>query len=334
MKVTLKQLEIFHAIIVAGSISQATRMVGLSQPTLSQQLAKFEETLGTQLIVRGRSANVKLTAAGEYWFRNASQILNSVDKAEQQHRILFTERNLTLSFGTTPSLRGRFTEVAARCASEIEQIARFEMVWGTTSNDVVEMINTHKLNCGIVSLASVEPFRSSFHIEHLWTDPIAWTLPAHIPDKIIESILATGALPAASPKALSRYVDLTEELIWSEWSENWFRHRLPFATPFFGCMALPTAVDIVAAGLATCHTPVSLISNLPESVRSRIKIVDLGEYRREVVLVTPKHLMSLKPFKAFCDKMTSYTRAAYGNSAELPKKADSALGIANLLSRD
>ena len=198
-----------------------------------------------------------------------------------------------------------------------------------TSNNVVEMINTHKLNGGIVSLASVEPFRSSFHIEHLWTDPIVWTVPADISDATIEKILTTGALPPSSPESLARYVDMTDELIWSKWSENWFRHRLPFARPFFGCMALQTAVDIVAAGLATCHTPVSLISTLPDSVRCRVKAVELGEHARDVVLVTPKHLMSLKPFKAFCDKMTSYTRAAYSKSADLPTVGQPPAGIAD-----
>ncbi len=316
MNVTLKQLEILHAIVVAGSISQATRTVGLSQPTLSQQLARFEDMLGTQLIVRGRSNAVRLTAAGEFWFRNAAEVLGTVEKAAQQHRVLFDDRNLTLRFGTTPSLRGRFTEVTAQVALELDQLARFEFVWATTSAEVVEMIYTHKLNCGVVSAASVEGYRSSFHIEHLWQDRVVWVVPASLPNEAITRTLTTGAAPEAGCEALSRYVDITTNIPWREWSDNWFRHKLPFASPFFGCMTHQAAVDIVAAGLATCHAPVALLHNLPAPMLSRLKVVDIGEYARDVVLVIPKHLLSLKPFKSFCDKICDFTRRTYRD--ELP----------------
>ena len=47
MDITLKQLQIFRAVVIAGSITKASRRVGLSQPSISQQLAKLEERLGT-----------------------------------------------------------------------------------------------------------------------------------------------------------------------------------------------------------------------------------------------------------------------------------------------
>ncbi|MBM3613511.1 MAG: LysR family transcriptional regulator, partial [Alphaproteobacteria bacterium] len=64
MKVSLKQLEILHAVAVAGSISRAMRRLEMSQPNISQQLAKMEEALGTQLLLRGRSLRTELTPAG------------------------------------------------------------------------------------------------------------------------------------------------------------------------------------------------------------------------------------------------------------------------------
>lgn len=66
MNITFRYLELLNAVVVAGSISKATRLTGLSQPTISQQLAKFEEELGTQLIYRRRGQNVELTPAGDH----------------------------------------------------------------------------------------------------------------------------------------------------------------------------------------------------------------------------------------------------------------------------
>ncbi|GKY88449.1 LysR family transcriptional regulator [Sinisalibacter aestuarii] len=311
MTVTLKQLEVFHAIVVAGSISQTTRVLGLSQPTISQQLAKLEDKLGSQLIHRGRSENMRLTAAGEYWYKVASRVLGAIDEAEQEHRILFDEKRLTLHFGTTPSLRGRFLEVAAQTALEIRQFARFDFEWALTSDEIVEMINTRRINCGVVSGSSVEDHKSSLYIEHLCRDKIVWTVPSTIPDDVIAEVLETGQPPKAPFDALTRFVDVTSIVPWRERSDNWYRSTLPFASPFFGCVTHQAAVDIVAAGLATTHSPMSLLPNLPNQVRKRIKVYDLDEHARDVVLVMPKHLLSLKPFAMFRERISEYVRTTY-----------------------
>lgn len=311
MTVTLKQLEVFHAIVMAGSISKTTRVLGLSQPTISQQLAKLEDKLGTQLIHRGRSESMRLTAAGEYWYKVSGRVLGALDEAEQEHRILFDEKRLTLHFGTTPSLRGRFLEVAAQTALDIQQFSRFDFDWALTSSEIVEMINTRRINCGVVSAASVEDQKSSLHVEHLCRDKIVWTVPASVPDEVIAEVLLTGK-PAKPPHdALTRFVDVTPVIPWRERSDNWYRSTLPFASPFFGCVTHQAAVDIVAAGLATCHSPTSLLPNLPNQVRKRIKFFDLDEYGRDVVLVMPKHLLSLKPFATFRERISDYVRTTY-----------------------
>ena len=64
MDITLKQLQIFQAVVVAGSITKASRRVGLSQPSISQQLGKLEEKLGAQLIERNRTGIISLTPSG------------------------------------------------------------------------------------------------------------------------------------------------------------------------------------------------------------------------------------------------------------------------------
>ncbi|MZR14963.1 LysR family transcriptional regulator [Maritimibacter sp. DP07] len=312
MRLTVKQMEVLHAIVVAGSITAAKRVLQLSQPTISQQLAKMERTLGTQLIYRGRGEALKLTAAGDYWYKTAKRILTELDQAEQQHRMLFDEKRLTLHFGTTPSLRGRFTEAAARTALEQNQFARFDFDWAITSEEVVENINAHKYNCGVVSSASIDDQRAQFHIEHLFRDQIVWVVPTSVPDAAIERALTTFDVPDDA-EALTRYVDVTPAIPWRERSDNWFRTMLPFASPFFGCITHQAAVDFVAAGLATCHTPISLLPNLPTTVRDRIKVYDIGQHIRDVVFVMPRHLRSLKPFATFSDRISTYARETYSD---------------------
>ncbi|GAB3624632.1 LysR family transcriptional regulator [Mariniluteicoccus endophyticus] len=58
-----KLLETFVAVVHTGSISAAARRLGLSQPTVSQQVKSLERNMGTPLFSR-EGGRVELTAAG------------------------------------------------------------------------------------------------------------------------------------------------------------------------------------------------------------------------------------------------------------------------------
>ncbi len=54
--VSLRHIEIFHAVITSGNLTEAAAMLHTSQPTVSRELARFEKLIGLQLFerVRGR----------------------------------------------------------------------------------------------------------------------------------------------------------------------------------------------------------------------------------------------------------------------------------------
>ncbi|WP_188528624.1 LysR family transcriptional regulator [Sinisalibacter lacisalsi] len=312
MKVSLRQLEILQAIAVAGSISRATRRLGMSQPSISQQLAKMEEVLGAQLFVRGRNPRTELTPAGEFWADAASRILTSVDAAETLHQDLFDERGLNLSFGTTPSLTGRFTELVARIAVSIRPFSRFDLVWAINSYELIELLMTHRINVAVLSSESVAAHRSSLNLLPLYEDKIVWAVPDSIPEEMIRDCLAEGSAPNQC-ESLQRYADLDGIAPWFGKTRNWYRGVLPFAQPYFGCMTHESAVQIVAAGLATCHTPISLIPNLSASVRERVRFYEVEESAREVMLAMPKHLASVRPFSDFAEQLATSVRKEYSS---------------------
>ena len=322
MKVTLKQLAVFRAVVLSGSISNARRSLGLAQPTISQQLAKLEEILGTQLIHRGQTPGVNITQAGEFWFRTAEDLLKRIDSAEATFIDKFSDRKPELRFGTTPSLRGFFLEKAAKTSLEIGQFSRFDFVWALSSSEVVEMVNTHRINCGVVSAMSAEQHKSSLHIQHLFDDEIVWVVPRKIPQELITELIA-GHIQVSHPhEALNRYVDVGPGIPWREHSENWFRSKLPNASPYFSCMTHQAAVDLVAGGMATCHSPIALLPNLSDEVLSRIKCFRLDEYVRKAALIMPKHLLTLKPFAEFAERLSEYFSESYLktlNIKEMPR---------------
>lgn len=65
MKPTLKQLEYFLAIVKYGSIRRASVELNISQPTLTAQIAKLEQTLKLNLFERVRSGTI-LSSSGQH----------------------------------------------------------------------------------------------------------------------------------------------------------------------------------------------------------------------------------------------------------------------------
>jgi LysR family transcriptional regulator, hydrogen peroxide-inducible genes activator len=76
----LHQLRYFCAIVDSGSFSRAARRTHVSQPSLSQQIRKLEDELGTRLFDRlGRS--VRLTETGRTFLPRARAVLREVEAA-------------------------------------------------------------------------------------------------------------------------------------------------------------------------------------------------------------------------------------------------------------
>lgn len=80
---TYRQLETFLVVARTGSITQAARELGASQPTVSLQLRSLSRLLGVPLIER-QGRGIRLTQAGDALKLYAAGVLNGL-RALQQH---------------------------------------------------------------------------------------------------------------------------------------------------------------------------------------------------------------------------------------------------------
>ncbi|MDO5349746.1 MAG: LysR family transcriptional regulator [Lachnospiraceae bacterium] len=99
-----RELEYIIMIAREGSLSQAARRLGVSQPTLSTFLSNLERQLGIDLFLREKKHMI-LTPAGKIYLDAARKILQVKDQTYQSIHRLTQEATETITIGATP-LRG------------------------------------------------------------------------------------------------------------------------------------------------------------------------------------------------------------------------------------
>lgn len=91
-------LAYFLTVAKEKNITKSSELLHITQPTLSRQLTQLEESVGQQLLIRGKKG-IQLTEAGKLFERRAQDILDLIDKATAE---LNYEEELvgTISIGT------------------------------------------------------------------------------------------------------------------------------------------------------------------------------------------------------------------------------------------
>src|SRR5437667_3552618 len=85
LAIELRHLRYFVALADAGSFTHAAEQLFIAQPTLSQQIRRLEESIGTPLLHRRREG-LRLTAAGSVLLEESRNVLSLVDRGLSQTR--------------------------------------------------------------------------------------------------------------------------------------------------------------------------------------------------------------------------------------------------------
>jgi DNA-binding transcriptional LysR family regulator len=86
----VRELRYFLAVAREENITRAAESLHIAQPSLSKQLMELEKKLGKQLLIRGKK-KITLTEEGVLLRKRAEEILELVDKTEQEIRSDFGE---------------------------------------------------------------------------------------------------------------------------------------------------------------------------------------------------------------------------------------------------
>ena len=154
-------LEYFLAVAKMGTITKAAESLHVTQPTISRQLTDLEETLGTQLLIRGKR-QVTLTDAGVLFQQRAEEILSLMDKTR---RDLLDQNDLmggTVVLGCVESYASWMLPEVLGQFSKLHPKIRYE-IYSADGDDIREKLDRGDLDFGIllepVEAAKYDSFR-------------------------------------------------------------------------------------------------------------------------------------------------------------------------------
>lgn len=171
----LRSLELFLAVCDAGTMAQAARRLGLTQPAISQAVAEMERRMGVALFDRS-ARPLALTAAGGALRQRASALLSEARQIAPLLREAERARLPLIRTGIVDSLsRALMAPLVRALAEKAEQVS---LLSGLTAAHAGALLTRQlDLLVGADALDEIEGLERW----PLLTEPYLLLMPAHLP---------------------------------------------------------------------------------------------------------------------------------------------------------
>ena len=303
MHITIHQLEIFKTVVITGSLTLAARRLGVTQPLVSQQLAKLEEQLGARLVIRNRKGLIELTAAGNYWDKSSSDLLSRFENIIYDHDIKFRENDVVVQLGVIPNLRSSFITQATTMLEKISRTAKIEVTYEADTKALSELLKIRKLNFAITTRTSLNDEAHSLHISPAYTDVLTWVVPRSVTAADIKYALNPEAVLSEINPTLLKYITMPKSKILSK---NWYDNNLKHSESYMEAPTFSTAIDLVADNLGTCLANLSLLPNISRAVIKKVRVYDVAAEKIETVVAMHRHLKTHSTYSLIHAALVDY----------------------------
>lgn len=168
----LRQLRYFLSVGDHLHFTKAADQLGVAQPSISLQIRNLETEMGVQLLER-TSRNVRLTAAGRYFHREARRLMGDLNAAVQSARKIAEGLQGDITIGVSvATMVSQLPEVTNQFRAQFPKITlEFQLL---TSSEIITALDRGGLDIGFVHPPGGMP-----HIESklLWQHGFSLAVP-------------------------------------------------------------------------------------------------------------------------------------------------------------
>lgn len=148
--IEIHQLRYFVEVVKSGNFTQAAARCNVTQPTLSHQIKKLEDTLGEPIIQRLRKG-AKTTAFGRALYARAITILSEVEAAKEDASSYFDQLKGELNVGVIPTIAPYLmARILAEARERCPQVI-FDISEDTTEN-LLSAMKHGEIDIALISL--------------------------------------------------------------------------------------------------------------------------------------------------------------------------------------
>jgi len=290
---TLHQLRIFWAVAHAKSFTKASKLLGLAQPSLSQQVSKLEKDVGVKLFARD-SNQMNLTDAGNFLSRKAELILSSAEEASVGLKEFAEGTRGVIAVGALSSLARNLIPSAVHRLADLFPYVELD-IHETAPAEALDLLYGRRLNIAMLATDSIASSSSSFHQTHIVTDPYVFAVPRGLELSAASTVESLGD---AERKIINSTVQFNFGSQHKRRIEEWYQKALPHYRVVGQTRTYEVALSMVQEGLGVAVVPALTATVGPD------RSYDVDLYRttlpdREIVALTPSQYVQVEPFSSF-----------------------------------
>lgn len=296
-QLTLHQLRIVWAVAHAGTVSRAAKQLGLSQPSLSQQIAKLEASIGHKVFERG-AARMTLTEIGTFLVERAEQVMREMQELEDRLSG-YTGGTRTIGIAGISSPIRVLLPQALRRFNALHPEIGFD-VHESSPGDVIAMLYARRANIGIVAASSIAQASMGFVQVPLLDDPYVLVVPDTLK---LDGVNSEDELDASQRQILNNAIHFIYGTQHQKRVEAWYETALADHRVIAQCRSFEVAVAMVRAGLGVCLAP-ALSCFSGDSIPPGIRLYDVAlGIPRPLVALIPTQYRHLSPYSALIDTL-------------------------------
>jgi len=291
---TLNQLRIFWVLAHSPSLTQAAKQLGVSQPSLSQQLAKLERALGIRLFDRVNN-QMLITDAGRFLLGKAEAMLAGADEIETGLAAYREGRRGRIAIGALASLaRNLLPEAWRRARARIPDLEID--VHELPPRDAIAQLYGRTVQVALLAAGSLTREHLSFTRIPLLHESYALATPAGLR-------LEEVADPERDPdperrRILARTIRFNFGSRHNQRIDAWYRRHLPRSEGVGRCRTYEVALAMVEAGLGVALVPL-LSTQLDGRLLFAVDLYAVPDLDRRILALVPSHYRRLEPLATF-----------------------------------
>jgi len=308
--ITLHQLKIFWTVAQASSFTKASKILGLAQPSLSQQISKLEDEVGSLLFKRGRS-QMSLTEAGVFLQRRSEIMLSSIEETMVGLRQFGSGQKGLISIGLLSSVaRNLLPAASEKLAVKFPDIELD--ILEISPVEAIDLLYGRQLSVAVLAEDSIAKSILSFSKTNLFEDPYVLAVPKSVSLENIKNLDELKKSPVS--KALSNIIQFEFGNQHKKRIEEWFTSVLPNSKVFAKTRTYEVALSMVQSGRG-----VAVVPALAARLGGKNLDFDVNLYRtnlpvRKIISLIPSQYVRVEPYKSFIEALTEA-----GKKMKLPK---------------